>query len=56
MVFWYLSIAGGITLLVYAIYRADPVFMLGQSTGVLIYARNLYLIRVGRAACERAHS
>jgi lipid-A-disaccharide synthase-like uncharacterized protein len=43
--FWYLSIAGGLTLLSYAIYRADPVFILGQSTGVLIYARNLYFIR-----------
>lgn len=47
--FWYLSIAGGLTLLAYAIYRADPVFILGQSTGVFIYARNLYLIRAGRA-------
>lgn len=46
--FWYLSIAGGITLLTYAIYRADPVFILGQSTGVFIYARNLYLIRAER--------
>ncbi|MBS61478.1 lipid-A-disaccharide synthase N-terminal domain-containing protein [Salinisphaera sp.] len=43
--FWYLSIAGGITLLGYAVYRADPVFILGQSTGVFIYARNLFLIR-----------
>ncbi len=42
--FWYFSIAGGVTLLAYAIYRQDPVFILGQSTGVLIYARNLYLI------------
>lgn len=42
--FWYLSIAGGMTLLAYAIYRRDPVFIVGQSTGVLIYARNLYLI------------
>ncbi len=43
--FWYLSMAGGLTLLGYAIYREDPVFMLGQSTGVAIYARNLWLIR-----------
>ena len=46
--FWYFSIAGGIILLAYAIYRQDPVFILGQSTGVLIYARNLYLIHVER--------
>lgn len=46
--FWYLSIAGGIILLTYAIYRRDPVFILGQSTGVIIYLRNLYFIRKER--------
>lgn len=54
--FWYLSIGGGLTLLTYAIYRADPVFVLGQSTGVFIYARNLYLIRAGRAESAQAES
>ena len=44
IVFWYLSIFGGIGLLTYAIFRKDPVIILGQSFGVLIYARNLYLI------------
>ncbi|MDT8854479.1 lipid-A-disaccharide synthase N-terminal domain-containing protein [Paracoccaceae bacterium Fryx2] len=43
--FWYFSMAGGVVLLSYAIYRADPVFILGQSLGVVIYARNLWLIR-----------
>lgn len=43
--FWYLSMSGGLTLLAYSIYRADPVFILGQSTGVFIYGRNLWLIR-----------
>ncbi|HEC69670.1 MAG TPA: lipid A biosynthesis protein [Candidatus Omnitrophica bacterium] len=42
--FWYFSIGGGLILLSYAIYRRDPVFILGQSLGVLIYARNLYFI------------
>ncbi|MDX1836642.1 lipid A biosynthesis protein [Legionella taurinensis] len=42
--FWHLSLLGGITLLFYAIYKQDPVFILGQSTGVFIYARNLFLI------------
>ncbi len=42
--FWYFSIAGGVVLLSYAIYRQDPVFILGQLTGVFIYARNLYFI------------
>lgn len=43
--FWYLSLAGGLTLLAYAIHRRDPVFIVGQATGVLIYLRNLHLIR-----------
>ena len=43
--FWYFSIGGGLTLFLYALYRQDPVFILGQSTGLLIYARNLYFIR-----------
>ena len=47
--FWWFSIAGGATLLAYAIYRLDPVFMLGQSTGILIYSRNLFLIRRERS-------
>jgi lipid-A-disaccharide synthase-like uncharacterized protein len=42
--FWYFSLLGGTTLLAYAIYRKDPVFILGQSLGVFIYARNLFLI------------
>lgn len=42
--FWHLSIIGGLMLLIYAIYRKDPVFILGQATGVFIYGRNLYLI------------
>jgi len=43
--FWYFSIGGGIILFFYALYRADPVFILGQSVGLFIYARNLWLIR-----------
>mgnify|MGYP001246031671 FL=1 len=42
--FWYFSIAGGITLLAYAIYREDPVFIVGQLTGLFIYLRNLYFV------------
>ncbi|SFO91817.1 lipid-A-disaccharide synthase N-terminal domain-containing protein [Tranquillimonas alkanivorans] len=52
--FWYFSIGGGLVLLSYAIYRADPVFILGQSLGVLIYARNLYLIHVEKKSDARA--
>ncbi len=47
VIFWYLSIAGAIILLVYALYRKDPVFILGQSVGLVIYFRNLMLIYKG---------
>jgi lipid-A-disaccharide synthase-like uncharacterized protein len=43
-VFWYFSVAGGATLLAYAIYKRDPVFIVGQGAGLLIYARNIYFI------------
>ncbi len=42
--FWYFSIGGGLTLLVYALYRQDPVFIVGQFTGLFIYLRNLYFV------------
>lgn len=42
--FWYFSLLGGMTLLSYAIWRRDPVFILGQSTGLFIYLRNIYFI------------
>ena len=42
--FWWLSIIGGILLLWYAIRRRDPVFIVGQATGVCVYTRNLVLI------------
>ena len=47
LVFWYLSILGGLSLLIYAISRKDPVIITGQAFGILIYARNLYLIYKG---------
>ena len=43
--FWYFSLVGGTMLFAYAIYRTDPVFMLGQGMGLLIYGRNIYFIR-----------
>lgn len=42
--FWYFSIAGGVVLLLYAIHRRDPVFIVGQAAGIFIYSRNLYFI------------
>ena len=46
--FWYFSLAGGALLLVYALHREDPVFIVGQAAGLLVYSRNLYLIRKER--------
>jgi lipid-A-disaccharide synthase-like uncharacterized protein len=49
--FWWFSVAGGILLLSYALYRRDPVFILGQSAGLVVYLRNLVLVyRKKRAA------
>lgn len=45
LLFWYFSIAGGATLFAYAIYREDPVFIVGQGAGLAIYLRNLWLTR-----------
>jgi len=46
--FWYFSMLGGVMLFAYAIYRLDPVFMLGQGMGLVIYSRNIYFIRTHR--------
>lgn len=46
--FWYFSVVGGAMLFAYAIYRVDPVFMLGQGAGLLIYARNIQFIMRGK--------
>jgi lipid-A-disaccharide synthase-like uncharacterized protein len=46
--FWYFSFAGGFMLLIYAIYRMDPVFIFGQVSGLFIYARNIHFILLAR--------
>jgi lipid-A-disaccharide synthase-like uncharacterized protein len=51
--FWYLSLGGALLLLSYAIYRRDPVFIIGQSVGGFIYARNLALIARKRAVSDK---
>jgi len=50
--FWYFSIGGGGILLAYAIHRQDPVFILGQSMGLLIYLRNIYFLKTAKNATE----
>ena len=46
--FWYLSLGGGAALFAYATYKLDPVFMVGQASGLIVYIRNLMLIRKGK--------
>ncbi len=46
--FWYMSLAGGLIVLSYAIHRKDPVFIVGQSLGAFVYFRNLVLIHRSR--------
>jgi lipid-A-disaccharide synthase-like uncharacterized protein len=53
--FWFFSIGGGVLLLIYALYRRDPVFIAGQALGLLVYIRNLYFIAInGRQASADA--
>lgn len=47
--FWYISLISGIILLIYAIHRLDPVFVLGQAVGIANYTRNIMLIRAEKA-------
>ena len=52
ILFWYFSLGGGLTLFAYAVHRGDPVFILGQSLGVFIYLRNLWLIYAARRRAD----
>lgn len=52
--FWYFSLAGGLMLLSYAVYRGDPVFILGQAMGLVVYSRNLYFIWSHKTALRAA--
>jgi lipid-A-disaccharide synthase-like uncharacterized protein len=54
MAFWIFSIFGGLLLLVYALYRKDAVFILGQAFGVFVYLRNLYFVMRDRKAAASA--
>ncbi len=44
--FWLFSIGGGLLLLIYALYRRDPVFIAGQAFGLVVYVRNVYFIMI----------
>jgi len=55
VVFWYLSLLGGLILTIYALYKKDIVFIIGQGSGVIVYLRNLVLIyrkrKIAAAGC-----
>ncbi|WP_406694650.1 lipid-A-disaccharide synthase N-terminal domain-containing protein [Singulisphaera sp. Ch08] len=51
--FWWLSIVGGLILLAYAIHRRDPVIIVGQATGLLVYIRNLMLVQRARSRAAK---
>jgi len=52
--FWFLSIGGGLLLLVYALYRKDAVFIAGQAFGTFVYLRNLQFVLRDRKATAPA--
>lgn len=43
--FWLFSFGGSLLLFIYAVYKKDPVFILGQAPNIFIYSRNIWLIR-----------
>src|SRR4051812_27749587 len=53
--FWWLSLLGGLTLLSYASYRQDPVIIVGQAMGLVVYTRNLMLVGKGKRRAARPH-
>lgn len=54
--FWWLSLLGGLTLLAYATYRRDPVIIVGQAMGLIVYTRNLMLVGKARRKQARRQS
>lgn len=53
--FWWLSLLGGLTLLSYASYRQDPVIILGQAMGLVVYVRNLMLVGKAKRRAAKRH-
>jgi lipid-A-disaccharide synthase-like uncharacterized protein len=54
LAFWFFSLFGGVLLLVYALWREDPVFIAGQALGVFVYLRNLYFVLRNRKTATSA--
>ncbi|WP_026838156.1 lipid-A-disaccharide synthase N-terminal domain-containing protein [Gillisia sp. JM1] len=43
--FWLLSFAGSSLIIVYSIFRVDPVLFAGHAFGIIMYARNMVILR-----------
>lgn len=43
--FWLISLTGSLIIVSYALVRRDPVLILGQSTGIIVYSRNVWILR-----------
>ncbi|MGD9688220.1 MAG: lipid-A-disaccharide synthase N-terminal domain-containing protein [Phycisphaerales bacterium] len=52
--FWWFSLFGGVLLFTYFAWRQDPIGVLGQTSGVVIYARNIRLLHKRRARDARS--
>lgn len=52
--FWWMSLIGGVMLFAYFVWRQDVVGVLGQSSGLVIYGRNIRLIHKRRKRDARA--
>ena len=45
--FWLISLVGSLMIIIYAMFRVDPVLLIGQLFGFVIYLRNLMLGKKG---------
>ncbi len=43
--FWVLSVIGASLIITYAVFRKDPVLLLGHGSGLIIYLRNIFIWR-----------
>lgn len=51
--FWAISLLGSSIIIAYAVFRLDPVLILGQSGGFIVYIRNIF---IGRKAASRTEN
>lgn len=50
--FWLLSVLGSVLMIVYSMYRGEPVFLAGYVVTLFIYVRNLWIADTGSAAAR----